>query len=160
MKLLRRWTSEAIYRTWKAGADAFFWYSLRDRAKGDGNWSDSDQSGLYFRAISFADDRPKPILQAYRFPFVAFADGRKGFHFWGRTPYGTRKPVVIKLNTGGKWRRLRTVRVDPSSGIFHGYIRARAGKLKRGLVSAEIPSSLSVPFSLKRVRDRPARPFG
>lgn len=159
MNLLTRWTAEAVYRSWQAGFEAFFWYSLRDRDRGDLPWSESDQSGLYFRQTSIVNDVAKPSLRAFRFPFVSFADGKRGFRFWGRTPAGIPGKVVIQLNTRGSFFRVATKRAN-GSGLFAGYVRSKAGKRKRGMVRAVFGSQPSVPFSLRPVRDRSFRPFG
>ena len=159
MRLHTRWTAEAIYRSWRAGVRTFFWYSLRDRPRGNGPWSDSDQSGLYFRATSVAGDRPKPSLKAFRFPFVSIGDGRRGFRFWGRTPSSSGGRVVIRLKTGRAFTRVAVTKAN-ASGVFTGYVRSRSGKLRRGMVQAKWGKRLSVPFSLRPVRDRAFRPFG
>lgn len=160
MKIHTRWTAEAIYRVWQAGAGAFFWLGLRDGEKGPGGWRDSLQSGLYFRAVTIEDDRAKPSLKAFRFPFVSFADGRKGFRYWGRTPGGRSGRVSIRLESkGGHWSRVAVTGAN-SSGIFQGYVRSRAGRRKQGSTQAVFKGAKSYPFSLKPVRDRVVRPFG
>jgi hypothetical protein len=131
----------------------FVWFRLRD-GPADG----PVQSGLWFRCNTGIDcDRPKTgTLQAYRFPFVAFRAGRR-VRVWGRTPGGVRARVVIERVRKGRAKRLRRLRTD-SAGIFEARLaRPRSGSLRARVASS---GEASVPFSLKRVRDRPFNPFG
>jgi hypothetical protein len=64
---------------------------------------------------------------------------------------------VIERARGKRWKRVRKLRTN-SVGIFQGLIRgARKGSLRARLGAK---GEASVPFSLKRVRDRPFNPFG
>src|SRR5207247_1145241 len=80
MPLLERWVSESLYRVWAAHVSLYTWYQLIDFPRGN-----PFRSGLYFRGKTFAKARPKPILAAFRFPFVAFKHGSR-IYVWGRTP--------------------------------------------------------------------------
>jgi hypothetical protein len=153
LALHARWVSEALYRSWSAGVSLFVWYRLRD-----GPSDRPVQSGLWFRCnAGIACDRPKAnTLQAYRFPFVAFRSGRR-IRLWGRTPGGTRARVVIERARGKRWQRLRRLRAD-STGVFQDRVRGpRKGKLRARVTST---GEAAVPFSLRRVPDRPFNPFG
>jgi hypothetical protein len=154
LALHARWVSEALYRSWEAGVSLFVWYRLRD-----GPAAGAVQSGLWFRCeTDIACDKPKTrSLQAFRFPFVAFRS-RRHVDVWGRVPGGApRAKVAIERSRGGKWRRVKRLRSD-STGIFRARLRApRKGSLRARLVSSK---EASVPFSLKRVRDRRFNPFG
>lgn len=148
-----RWVSEALYRSWRAGVSLFVWYRLRD-----GPAAGAVQSGLWFRCeAGIACDKPKTAsLQAFRFPFVAFRS-RKRVDVWGRVPGGVRARVAVERKRKGKWRRLRVLRAD-TAGIFGARLRGpRKGSLRAQVLSTK---EASVPFSLKRVRDRPFNPFG
>ena len=73
MSTLKKWVPEALYGAWKAGVSKFFWLSLRDWERAPGlPYSETIESGLYFRGETLAADKPKPILRAFRFPFVAY----------------------------------------------------------------------------------------
>lgn len=145
--LQARWVSEALYVMSRAGVSLVTWFLIRDEPL-----SVPYQSGLYFR-----NGRPKPTLQAFRFPFVAFA--RAGnIDVWGRTPPRLSKGVIIEQRTGSRWRKLGTLRAN-GGGIFAGTFRLRA----RGLLRARLPNSkneTSRPFSLTEPPDRFVRPFG
>lgn len=159
MSVLCRWTSEAMFRAWQAGVSNFFWLSLRDwpREK-DLPYSESIESGLYFRGPTLEQDRPKRVLKAFRFPFVAFRKPR-GISIWGRTPESTRGRIFLSYRLGGGWKDLGVVRAD-RTGVFRALVKTRLGRKKRGVVRAEYGADVSLPFSLRPVRDRWQAPFG
>lgn len=159
MHLLKRWTSEAIFRSWQAGVSRFFWYSLRDQDKDGLPWNATAQSGLYFRGNTVEEDRAKPILQAFRFPFVAFPRGRKAIFVWGRNPQAKGGWVSIQRFRNGRWQKLTPARAN-ARGLFRRVIRFPGGRNRVGTVRAVYRGQVTVPFSLRKFRDRPARPFG
>lgn len=151
MPLLRRWIAHGLYDMWRAGVSLVTWLTLRDNPP-----NDFVQAGLWFRGANVAQDRPKPIIQAFRFPVVAFRAGNR-IRVWGRTPWGRRGRVVVEQSFRGGWRQLGTV---PTTryGIFERYFRtSRAGSVRARL---EGRRETSDPFSLKPVRDRFIQPFG
>jgi hypothetical protein len=157
-RILARWTAEAMYRAWLAGVSNFFWYQIRDDDREGRPHNETVQSGLYTRGRTPAADKPKLVLKAFRFPFVAFGKGR-GVRIWGRTPDSGPAKVVLEGRNGGGWRRIGTARAD-GDGIFGKFVRTRLGASKRTLVRARVPSGVSVPFSLRYVRDFYQPPFG
>ena len=153
LALHARWTSEALYRMWHAGVSLASWFFLRDGGGGDSNF----QSGLYFRCeAGVYCDKPKPALQAFRFPFVAFR-GRRVL-VWGRTPGGTRAKVVVERSRKGRWLRVSTLKTN-GHGIFTKRLRApRHGRYRARLAGR---SEASLGFSLKRPADfRVSPPVG
>lgn len=157
IELHARWVAEALYRMWRSGVSLVTWWTIWDRPADNGDYSNSLQSGLYFRCQRAAVcDRPKLSLRAFRFPFVAFPSGRSTL-IWGRVPPGYRGRVVIEQSSGHKWRRLLELTTD-RDGIFLRKIQA-AG---RGRLRARVPGTKtrSVPFSLTNTPDRPFRIFG
>ena len=80
-----RWVAESLYRMWSAGVSLVTWFTLRDQSRATSPY----QSGLYFLGSTFARDRPKPALTAFRFPFVAYPAGKR-ISVWGRTPTSRR----------------------------------------------------------------------
>ncbi|MCB8914434.1 MAG: hypothetical protein H6532_01175 [Thermoleophilales bacterium] len=163
MGILTRWTSEAMFRAWKAGVTRFFWLSLRDWARPKGvPFNETIDAGLYFRGATIAKDRPKRNLQAFRFPFVSFPS-RKGISIWGRTANSSSGWVTISIKRGKSWLRLGRVRAN-GNGIFRGLIRKpyarKMAKTKRGMVRAVYQGRSSRAFSLKPVRDFYQPPFG
>lgn len=159
MKIESRWTAEALFRSWKVGVEYFFWYSLRDPAPEPNlPFSQTDQSGLYFRGPTVGQDQPKEFLSAFRFPFVAYPRAR-GVYFWGRTPTSSPGRVVVEVLKHGRWHKAAVERAD-EAGIFSGMTKQRYGRNKSGAVRARYMGQASLPFSMKPVPDFPHPPFG
>jgi hypothetical protein len=151
LKLHARWVAEALYRMWTSGVSLVTWLQLRDN-----NPPDLFQGGLYFRGATIEEDRPKPALQAFRFPFVGFPR-RGGVYVWGRTPAGQRGRVIVEQSFTGGWRRLGVLRTN-RHGIFEHRFRSRpVGWVRaRSLTTRDTAR----PFSLKHHPDRFFNPFG
>ncbi len=159
MRILKRWVAEALYVSWRAGVTHFFWYSLRDSRHNPGErYSETLESGLYFRGETLEQDRPKPSLNAFRFPFVSYSRPN-GLSYWGRTPTSTPGAVVIQVHGDGHWRKAAVARAD-ASGIFRGTIKTPYGRGDHGTVRARYRGAKSDPFSLKPVPDFRQPPFG
>jgi hypothetical protein len=158
MKIECQWISEALYRSWKAGVDNFFWFSIVDFEPEGKPFSESLQSGLYFWAPALADQRPKKALYAFRFPFVAFPQ-KRGLFIWGRTPTSKTGKVTIQVKEKGRWRSLGTVRADVH-GMFRTVLKSGYGLDKKGEVRAHFPGEASVPFPMNPVGDFVQPPFG
>jgi hypothetical protein len=158
MAVVTRWTAEALYRAWLAGVSNFFWYPLRDELTRGSPFSETIQGGLFFRGETVAQDRPKKMLDAFRFPFVAFSQ-KNGFSYWGRTPSSKPGRVLVQIRQGGSWRNAVVARAD-KHGIFNGVVRGSYGRNRRGVVRARYRRDRAIPFSLKPVRDFYQPPFG
>jgi hypothetical protein len=158
MKIATRWVPEALYRAWQAGVSAFFWYGLYDDPP-NGNFKTSLQSGLYFTGPTVAENTPKEILFAFRFPFVAYAE-EKGLSFWGRTFSGRPGKVTIQTFGGGKWHTVATVKAK-AGGIFKGLLKGNAyGADRKGAVRAVFAGEESLPFKMQPVKEFRQPPFG
>ena len=158
MSIDARWTAEALYRAWSAGVSNFFWFSLRDQATGHLPFSQTMQSGLYFQGPTPAAARPKKVMYAFRFPFVAYRRGN-GISFWGRTPTSGSGRIKIQVQDHGRWSTVTTSAAD-GSGIFSGVAPTSFGRSGNGLVRALCKGQSAVPFSLHEVQDFPQPPFG
>jgi len=159
MKIESRWIAEALFNSWSLGIEYFFWYSLRDpEPEPNLPFSQTDQGGLYFRGPTVAQDQPKEILFAFRFPFVSYPR-QKGLFFWGRTPSSDGGRVTIQILKHGHWRKAAVTRAD-SAGIFRGVAPRRYGKNRSGAARALYKGESSLPFSMKPVPDFPHAPFG
>ncbi len=159
MSIESQWIAEALYRSWSAGVDNFFWFSLVDFEPEPGVPPNQTlESGLYFWAPKIADQRPKEVLHAFRFPFVAL-HRRHGLFFWGRTPTATGGEVAIQIEKGGEWRDAVVAHAD-SHGMFSGLLPIQYGRDKRGAVQADYFGEASLPFPMRRVGDFPHPPFG
>jgi hypothetical protein len=156
MRTAARWVSEALFRSWRAGVEAFFWYGLRDQ-ESNGSFPATVQSGLYLRGATLVQDRPKErLLQAFGFPFVALKSS-SAIRIWGRTPSSGQGRVEIELWRKKRWRPVVVVRAG-RDGIFRKAIKGRFGS--RALVRARYGGQHSVPFSLRYVEDFYQPPFG
>lgn len=158
VKLQSRWTAEALHVMWKAGITLVTWLDLRDHPYP----KSPVQSGLYYRGATLAQDKPKPTLTAFRFPFVAYRQKGGRILVWGRTPWGKPGKVVVEQRKKSRWKR-RAVLATNRYGIFSKKIRgSRTGNLRARLAGAGKSSaaSRSLPFSLKRPKDRFVHPFG
>ncbi len=159
MKIETQWTAEAVYRAWQAGVSNFFWYSLRDGPhQANEDFGESLESGLYFRGPTLEQDQPKPVLQTFRFPFVAIPRA-KGLSFWGRLPNGAPGNAEIQFWKGSRWRPVGSAGAD-LQGIFSGLLKTGYGRNGRGLVRARFANETSTPFPIKRVGDFRHPPFG
>ena len=156
IKLQARWTAEALYVMWKAGITMVTWLDIRDHPYPQ----NAVQSGLYFAGPTLQQDRPKPTLSAFRFPFVAYA--RKGGIFvWGRTPWGKPGRVVVYQSSTGRWKQ-RAFLTANANGIFSGTIKGtKTGFVRAQLaVGGKAANGRSLGFSLKQPPDRLIPIFG
>lgn len=143
-----RWVSEALYRMWSDGVTLVTWFLLRDQPFPDSIF----QSGLYT-----SSGNPKPALRAFRFPFVAFARPGAKVEYWGRTPAGVRRTVLVEQKVGARWRQVARLRTN-RYGIFSGAVASTA---KSGFLRARVAASdTSLPFSLTVPKNFKFCPFG
>jgi hypothetical protein len=168
MSLLSRWISETVYRLNKSGVNALLWFGLRDRPF----YNIQTQSGFWFcgtaevdvgqsapcgsGSFNLSNDVQKPIFNAFRFPFVAYAGGGK-VKVWGKRPGGVSGPIEIwRKKPSGSWSKVTTINPGATFG------KTFNSSLTKGFYQARIPSAgiQSVPFSLTRVGDKAALPFG
>lgn len=162
MRIASRWTAELLHGAWRAGVTDVFWFSLHDFRPDPTEPSYlNPESGLYFRGATVAQDQPKEVRNAFRFPFVAYARkrGKPALSFWGRTPTSTRGRVLIQAKRGRGWRRIGVARAN-RAGIFSGLLRNGYGRRGKGDVRALYRGEPSVPFSMRRVPDFRQPPFG
>jgi len=153
MKILTHWVSETIYRAWEAKFSVVSWLTLRDWRPSPTRPERSVESGLYFRGSTLAEDKPKPILRAFRFPFVSFRVDR-GIKVWGRTPDSRAGTIRLKYSrTDGSWQGIGSLKAG-SNGFFSRTVRTGLGRSRKGVVKAELVrggrvTEESAPFPLK-----------
>ena len=100
--------------------------------------------------------KPKPALQAFRFPFVALPAGAR-VQVWGRTPPLDPGPVLVQQSLGGAWRPVTTLTPN-RYGIFKALLSVPArGRMRAKIVGR---NDVSIPFGLAPVPDRFFNPFG
>jgi hypothetical protein len=144
MGLASRWTEEALYQMWRSGVSLVTWFGLQDRG-GHSVY----QSGLFRHARSLDAARAKPVLTAFRFPFVAYL-GHRTVSIWGRDATSDKRLVTIQRRQGvhGHWRTVAKIRSN-SSGIFKASLKLAATK-KDWLRATASGSGTSLRFSLTR----------
>jgi hypothetical protein len=142
--LAARWTAEALYQMWKSGVSLVTWFGLQDRGG-----SSQYQSGLFRHSASLSKAKAKPGFTAFRFPLVAYLNGRS-VSIWGRNATSDKQVVTIQLRHGssGGWKTVAKIRSN-SSGIFKGTLSLAASK--KDWIRASAPGSgASLAFSLTR----------
>jgi hypothetical protein len=157
-KLASQWIPEALYRSWKAGVDHFFWFTIVDYDPEGKGPKGNIEAGFYLWNPNVFAQQPKPTINAFRFPFVALREG-KGLMVWGRTPTSSGGMVRIEAQQGGSWKTLRTLRAA-GNGIFTTVLGTSYGEDKKGAVRATYLGESSPPFTMNPVGDRFAYPFG
>jgi hypothetical protein len=140
--LASRWTAESLYQAWRSGVSLLTWFELEDQKS-----PSPFQSGLYFHSHSLQDPRPKPVLTAFRFPFVAYL-GKSTVRVWGRDATSDQETVTIQRRhgTGGRWQTVGNV-VANAGGIFQATLKLKATK-KDWLRAIAPGSGTSLAFSL------------
>ena len=108
VSLASRWTSESLYQMWRNGVSLVTWFLIQDFRS-----PSKYQSGLYFYAPTLAAAKPKPVLTAFRFPFVAYL-GKKVVTIWGRDGTSDQQLVNVQLRHGtkGPWKTVGLVRAN------------------------------------------------
>src|SRR5664280_1007714 len=121
-----RWVSQMLYQMRISGVSLVTWFLLSDQPMD----SSIFQSGLYYDSSSgISSERAKPILRAFRFPFVAMPQTVKGkttVTLWGRTPTSKSGRVVIERKSGSKWKKVKTLSAN-GYGIFKARIAKPTG---------------------------------
>jgi hypothetical protein len=141
---------------WLSGVSLVTWFLLQDYPS-----PSPYQCGLYFSSPSIASARPKPVLTAFRFPFVAYLGKKKAtVSVWGRDATSERETVEIQLRhgKGGAWRSVARVSSN-ANGIFQATLKLNATK-KDWLRANATGSGNSLAFSLTRPKDPHIGPWG
>ena len=128
---------------WRSGVSLVTWFTLVDSPFPDSPY----QSGLYF-----VNGKPKPALEAFRFPFVALKAGTS-MRLWGRTP-GSKPGRVVVERQGSGWRRI----ADGSHGPLRHLQREEA--LRRRRLPGALCGRADARFSTTEPPDHFYRPFG
>jgi hypothetical protein len=145
LSLASRWTSESLHQMWLSGVSLVTWFLIQDYPS-----PSPYQSGLYFHSSSLETARAKPVLKAFRFPFVAYLDKKKKtISVWGRDGTSDREIVTIQLRHGrsGRWRTVALVTAN-DYGIFKANLKVKGTK-KDWLRATALGSGNSLAFSLK-----------
>lgn len=152
--LASRWTSESLHQMWRNGVSLVTWFLIQDYRS-----PSKYQSGLYFYAPTLAAAKPKPVLTAFRFPFVAYL-GKNTVSIWGRDGTSDQQLVQVQLRQGlkGPWKTVGLVRAN-TNGIFKANLKLQATKAD-WLRAVAPKSGDSLAFSLTRPADPHVGPWG
>lgn len=142
MALASRWTAESLYQMWRSGVSLVAWFDLQDRSS-----PSPYQSGLYFHSSALKRAKAKPLLTAFRFPFVAYRH-KPNVSVWGRDVTSSKLRVTVQRRRGksGAWRTVGYV-VANSNGIFRANLKLKTTK-KDWLRVVAPGSGKSLAFSL------------
>jgi hypothetical protein len=152
MALLMRWIPEAFYRMWANGVTSISWFKLMD----DPMTSSYYQSGLVFHASTLAAAKPKPYLEAFRFPFVALRRGSR-VYVWAHTPFSKPARVTVQQKSGRAWTTTARLTAD-RYGIAQAILKVRPVGQFRAILGTTREKSL--PFSMRVPPDHFYNPFG
>ena len=97
------WLEQTLADLWRQGARVIIWDNVRDQPPIP-SYAATNQSGVYY-----LNGHAKPALGAYRFPLVAWRQGRTAVEVWGRAPAGGR--LTLQQHVGRGWVTLRTLGV-------------------------------------------------
>jgi hypothetical protein len=121
--LAARWTAESLHQMWLSGVSLVTWFLLDDAPS-----PSYYKSGLFFHSSSVDRARPKPMLTAFRFPFVAYRHG-SSVGVWGRDATSDKQLVTVQRRHGkkGNWRTVARVRSN-GYGIFKATVKLKTSK--------------------------------
>jgi hypothetical protein len=146
-----RYVAWSMYEMWRAGVTLVTWLGVRDPALTEycSTPSFTVGGGLYA-----SDGRPKPMLRAFAFPFVAGVDAGSGFA-WGRVPVSGRVVVVVLRRAGRRW--VLVIRATAASdGTFYVRFGARGAGVYRASV---VDGPVSVPYNSTPIPPRRTHAF-
>ena len=156
LNLASRWTAESLHQMWLSGVSLVTWFLLEDYPS-----PSPYQCGLYFNSPSIESARAKPVLTAFRFPFVAYlGKKRTTVAVWGRDATSDKQTIRVQLRHGrsGAWRSVAAVSSN-ANGIFQATLKLKATK-KDWLRASATGSGSSLAFSLTRPKDPNIGPWG
>jgi hypothetical protein len=154
VSLASRWTAESLYQMWRSGVSLVTWFLLQDYKS-----PSQYESGLYFHSASLDKAKAKPVLTAYRFPFVAYLK-KADVTIWGRDATSDKQLVTVQRRDGtsGAWRTVARVRAN-ANGIFEASLKLKA--TSKDWLRANAPGSgKSLAFSLTEPKDPHIGPWG
>jgi hypothetical protein len=117
-----RYVAYSMYEMWRSGVSLVIWPRVLDTASAD----------IAGGGLDWSSGRPKLMLRAFAFPFVASAGGASGFA-WGRVPVSHRVWVMVQRST---WRGWQTVARAQTAvdGTFFARFQANGNGVYRARV--------------------------
>jgi hypothetical protein len=121
-----RYVEEGLYLLWRERVQVAVYFRLRDTVITE------PPLGLF--SFESTGSTPKPVLQAFRFPFVADRRSKKSVRAWGKSPSAGR--LSIELRKGGGWRSVKRIGVQRGE-VFTTDLRLRRAAILRARVAGE-----------------------
>jgi hypothetical protein len=122
-----RWLQQALYLFWKQGVSTAVWYLISDVSE------KYVRGVLQYSGLYFANGKPKPAAQAFRFPLVVIGSGRSAT-VWGISPRSGR--LRVERGRGRSWKTVLRMRVSAGS-VFVRTIPARLHGNFRAVIRGE-----------------------
>ncbi len=120
------WYEQAFYILSKQGVDTAMVTEIRDQPSNPNVFQD----GLYF-----INGHPKkPLVTAYRFPFVTQRQKGSKVQAWGRAPSAGK--LEIQVQRGAHWKTLRTLKVHKNR-VFSTSITLKGGATLRATIGKQ-----------------------
>jgi hypothetical protein len=123
-----------MYEMWQAHVNVLIWFGAQDPE----NASDATVEFVGGSGLYAADGRPKLMLRAFTFPFIASVTRGRGFA-WGQIAGAGRRRVTIQRHRGHGWVRVMQVTTRPG-GVFTARFRARVQGVYRASARGYQPS--------------------
>jgi hypothetical protein len=115
---------QAMYTFWQEGVSTAVWYLIRDQAAGFAQ-------NTYYTGLYFYNGTAKPVVEAFRFPFLLWPSGTHN-QVWGIAPHSG--SLVVQRKVGNSWKTLFHTGVSAGnvftrnvSAGLHGSFRAMVG---------------------------------
>lgn len=131
-ELAARYVAAACFLLWRQGAALVLWQLMRDPVPAPG--ARLHPAGLYridpHHPLDPGHDRPKPMLRAFRMPFVAWRRDVDSVHVWGMVRARGVRHAAIQRRHGRHWRTVGDVAID-HSGMAFSVLRLRGRAVLR-----------------------------
>lgn len=139
-----RWIPEMLYSLRNQGAQMAIWLQIVD------SWVPPDGFSAYQSGLFYLEGEPKPLAQAWRFPFVADRLSKKKVRAWAIPPASGR--IAIERRRGADWQAVSHVDANAMRPV------AKSLKLSGG---ADLRATLNGEASpVSKVRSSGARAGG
>ena len=135
-----RYLTYGLYAAWRQRIAKALWWVFRDLPAAANRFQ--GYAGVYTRGSTVADDRPRPALASFTFPFLAVRDGSRT-RLWGLAPHPG-STVTVQQSVGGGWRHLATLR---ARGRVFTSARVRVGsrRLLRAVAGGRVSPTWRAP---------------
>lgn len=123
-----RWLAESFYLFWKQGVRTAVWYLISDQAP-----TYNASANLYYSGLYYFNGRPKPALEAFRFPLVVWPTGSRAT-VWGISP--RTGGLAIQHKQGRMWKTLFRLHASVGAVFVRSVSSSMRGRF-RAVVAGE-----------------------